>query len=120
MEKSSLINKSCVPCQGGTPPLDNETVAKLLSELGGGWEINPAGHVYKQFKFKDFMGPVGFVNKIAEIAEKEGHHPDLTVTWGRCDVEIWTHKINGLTESDFILAAKIEAALVGEKAEQVY
>ena|SRR3990167_11565661 len=109
MKKICLIDKVCVPCQGGVPPLDQTTIKKLLTELEADWKINSIGHLYKQYLFEDFMQSVGFANKIAEIAEKEAHHPDLTIAWGKCVVEIWTHKINGLTESDFILAAKIEA-----------
>lgn len=81
---------------------------KLLKQLPSGWSINSSGHLYKEFIFNDFMGPMNLANKVASIAEKEGHHPDLTISWGKFGVEIWTHKINGLTESDFILAAKIE------------
>jgi 4a-hydroxytetrahydrobiopterin dehydratase len=103
-----LIDKSCVPCQGGVPPLDAIQTAKLLSELRTDWQINEAGHLYKQYIFDDFMGPINFANRIAALAEQEAHHPDLLISWGACAIEIWTHKINGLTESDFILAAKIE------------
>ncbi len=109
MEKICLIDKVCIPCQGGTPPLDRAMVEKFLAELGADWQINAAGHLYKEYVFDNFMQPLGFLNKIAKIAEHEGHHPDLTIAWGKCVVEIWTHKINGLTESDFILAAKIGA-----------
>jgi len=109
MTISCLINKHCVPCQGGTPPLDSVMANELLSQLGQGWVINDLGHLYKEFLFSDFMGPINFANQIAKVAEEEAHHPDLTIAWGKCSVEIWTHKINGLTESDFILAAKIDA-----------
>ncbi len=104
----NLIDKACVPCQGGVPPLVGKEIEKLLSLLGNNWQINKAGHLYKQYEFNDFIKPMDFANKIADIAEQEAHHPDLTIAWGVCKVEIWTHKINGLTESDFILAAKIE------------
>jgi 4a-hydroxytetrahydrobiopterin dehydratase len=107
----SLSQKSCVPCQGGVPSLDANVAQTLLSELENGWDINDKGHLLKSYNFKDFMSAIGCANKIAEIAEKEAHHPDLTIAWGRCDVEIWTHKIEGLTESDFILAAKIDGIL---------
>src|SRR5437870_209241 len=120
MDKTNLINKSCVPCKGGTPPLDKAIANKFLTELGASWEINAAGHVYRQFKFENFMEAMIFANKIAEIAEKEGHHPDLAITWGQCGVEIWTHKINGLTESDFILAAKIGGVFETDNADKVY
>lgn len=98
-----------MPCQGGVPPLTAQEVEKLLQGLGSGWALNDIGHLYKEYPLEGFMGPISFANKISDIAEKEGHHPDLKISWGTCTVEIWTHKINGLTESDFILAAKIEA-----------
>jgi 4a-hydroxytetrahydrobiopterin dehydratase len=107
-----LLNKTCVPCKGGVPPLTSEEALKLLEELGQHWSINEQGHLYKEYKFNDFMSAVNLVNKIAKLSEEEGHHPNLTVSWGLCFVEIWTHKIDGLTESDFILAAKIDAAQV--------
>jgi len=111
MEKICLIDKSCVPCRGGVPPLADKRAQELLQELGADWQINERGHLYKEYKLQDFMSAMNFANKIAHIAENEAHHPDLTITWGRCVVEIWTHKIGGLTESDFILAAKIEAVI---------
>ncbi|MBM3469075.1 MAG: 4a-hydroxytetrahydrobiopterin dehydratase [Alphaproteobacteria bacterium] len=106
---SQLQNKHCVPCQGGTPPLNKDEIGALLSQVGANWQINEKGHVFKSFKFKNFMEAMTFAHAIADLAEQEGHHPDLMISWGQCSVEIWTHKINGLTESDFILAAKIEA-----------
>lgn len=106
---SCLADKSCTPCQGDVPPLATEEVNKLLKELGNGWKLNELGHLYKKYIFPDFIGSMCFANKIAKVAEEEAHHPDLKVAWGECTVEIWTHKIEGLTESDFILAAKIEA-----------
>lgn len=109
MESSNncLVNKLCIPCQGGTPPLTDKEAETLLEELDNGWKLNDMGHLYKKYRLEGFMEPMGFANKVAELAEKEGHHPDLKISWGSCVVEIWTHKINGLTESDFILAAKI-------------
>lgn len=106
---SCLVDKLCTPCKGSIPPLTPKEVEKLLGELQGGWVVNEVGHLYKKYLFKDFMDPMDFANKVAEIAEKEAHHPDLKISWGMCTIEIWTHKINGLTESDFILAAKIES-----------
>lgn len=108
--KNCLISKTCTPCQGGMPPLSSLEISNLLNEIRGGWTINKRGHLYKEFCFIDFKTAMVFANKIYELAEKEGHHPDLKISWGLCGVEIWTHKINGLTESDFILAAKIEEA----------
>ena len=109
MKNSNLVNQACIPCQGNQPPMDKDMTKDLLDELGNQWHLNDQGHLTKSFKFRDFMGAMGFANKIADLAEKEGHHPDLTISWGLCTVEIWTHKIDSLTTSDFILAAKIEA-----------
>ncbi len=108
MTKSCLINKKCIPCEGGVPPLSESSSKKLLGQLGGGWSINKQGHLFKEYTFQNFLDPLAFVNRIALIAEEEAHHPDLSIAWGRVGIEIWTHKISGLTESDFILAAKIE------------
>ena len=105
-----LAEQHCVPCRGGVPPLADDVAARLLAQLRGAWRINAAGHLAARYDFPDFLGAMGFANAIAEIAEAEQHHPDLTVRWGACEVEIWTHKIDGLTESDFVLAAKIERA----------
>lgn len=105
---SSLTSKNCIPCQGGALPLGSEEANRLMGELNNNWEINEAGHLYKQFKFEDFMGAMDFANKVAILSEQQAHHPDLSIAWGGCKIEIWTHKIKGLTESDFILAAKIE------------
>lgn len=88
--------------------MDKKNSNQLLRKLNDNWKINKLGHLYKNYMFKDFMSAMKFANKITFIAEQEGHHPDLAISWGRCVVEIWTHKINGLTESDFIFAAKIE------------
>ncbi len=104
----SLARKDCIPCQGGTPSLDAEQINQLLLQLKENWKINEAGHLYKTFKFIDFMSAMHFANEVAALSEQQAHHPDLTISWGVCQVEIWTHKIQGLTESDFILAAKIE------------
>ena len=106
--KVCLSGKSCVPCQGGVPPLTKQVVKVLLLELGNDWALNKAGHLYKEYRFTNFQAALSFANQVGKIAEEEGHHPDLKVAWGLCAIEIWTHKINDLTESDFILAAKIE------------
>ena len=105
----SLTDKNCVPCQGGVPALDQHEADTFLNELQNGLQINHVGHLYKTYTFDDFLSPLAFANKIAVVAEQEAHHPDITISWGKCAVEIWTHKIDGLTESDFILAAKIQA-----------
>lgn len=106
---NSLVNNTCVPCQGGLPSLTSEAAEKLLAKLGNEWIINNIIHLYKEYLFADFKEAMGFANSVAKLAEKESHHPDLKIAWGICAIEIWTHKINGLTESDFILAAKIDA-----------
>ena len=107
-ENNCLTQKICKPCQGAISPLTTNETEKLLHELSNGWNLNNKGHLYKEYKFSNFMKAIDFVNSIAKIAEENAHHPDLKIGWGSCNIEIWTHKINGLTESDFILAAKIE------------
>ena len=102
-----LSEKKCVPCEGGVPPLDRSTVDKLLRDLDG-WSL-AGNQIEKQFAFKDFVRNMKFVNAIAEVAEKEGHHPDLHIHgWNKLRVTLSTHAINGLTENDFIVAAKID------------
>ncbi len=104
----SLADKSCVPCQGSVPSLSQQEIEQLLTILKGDWIINRDGHLYKRYLFKDFMEAFDWAHGVALLAEEEKHHPDLRIAWGSCVVEIWTHKINGLSKSDFILAAKIE------------
>jgi 4a-hydroxytetrahydrobiopterin dehydratase len=103
-----LADNKCVPCRGGVPPLTAERAQTLLTELGRGWVLNGAGHLERLYAFKDFAQALAYVNKVSAVAEAEGHHPDLYLAWGKCKVEIWTHKIHGLTESDFYLAAKAD------------
>ncbi len=106
-QECSLTKKNCVPCRGGVPPLNGEEIAKLLSQLNG-WKAVSEHHLEKSFDFPDFMTALVFTNKIGALAEQEGHHPDIHLTWGKVRLAIWTHKIDGLTESDFILAAKCD------------
>jgi 4a-hydroxytetrahydrobiopterin dehydratase len=105
----SLAEKQCVPCRGGVPPLRGEELRNLQSQVSG-WEVVRDHHIAKTFTFPDFQKALDFVNRVGAIAEEQGHHPDLHLSWGKVQVETWTHKINGLTESDFILAAKIDQA----------
>lgn len=105
-----LSDMRCVPCLGGTPPMELARAHELLAELSPGWELNQAGHLERTYSFKNFAQALEFANKVGAIAEEEGHHPDLYVAWGKCKVEVWTHKIQGLTESDFYLAAKANRA----------
>ncbi len=87
-----------------------ELAEALLEKLGEGWSLNPDGHLERTYSFKNFGGAMKLANAVAEIADRENHHPDLYVAWGKCKVEIWTHKIDGLTESDFYFAAKVDRA----------
>ena len=105
-----LADQQCIPCRGGVPPLAENRVASLLKELGGGWTVSTAGHLERAYDFGNFRDALQFANAVGAIAEEQGHHPDLYVRWGQCRIEIWTHKISGLTESDFYLAAKISRA----------
>jgi len=104
---AGLAERNCVPCRGGVPALRGEELAALARELPE-WQVVDEHHLRRGFKFRDFRGALDFVNRVGELAEQQGHHPDLFLAWGRVDVTTWTHKINGLTESDFILAAKID------------
>lgn len=106
----SLAKQKCVPCRGGVPPLTPKEVAPLLRDLGGGWKAIRSHHLEKRFEFKDWAGAFAFTSKISRIAEAQNHHPDILLAWGKVKVTIWTHKIDGLTWSDFVLAAKIDAA----------
>ena len=104
---SELASRQCVPCRGGVPPLTSEEISKLSPQLQG-WEVVNDHHLTKSYKFANFTEAQQFVNRVGDLAEEQGHHPDICFSWGRADISIWTHKINGLTESDFILAAKID------------
>ncbi len=103
----NLSDKHCVPCRGGVPPLKGEQLEQMKAQVSG-WQVVAEHHLVKEFKFPDFRTALDFVNRAGAIAEQEGHHPDLYLSWGKVEVKIWTHKIDGLTESDFILAAKID------------
>ncbi|HKS09300.1 MAG TPA: 4a-hydroxytetrahydrobiopterin dehydratase [Pyrinomonadaceae bacterium] len=105
---SELSSKQCVPCRGGVPPLQGDEIQRLLSQLSG-WEVVREHHLKKNYDFANFAEALKFVNRVGELAEEQGHHPDICFGWGKVEVTIWTHKIDGLTESDFILAAKIDA-----------
>jgi 4a-hydroxytetrahydrobiopterin dehydratase len=96
-----------VPCRGGVPPLTAGEIEPLESAIEG-WEVVDTHHLHKTFSFPDFQEALQFVNQVGQLAEAQGHHPDLLLRWGKVEIKIWTHKIDGLTESDFILAAKID------------
>jgi 4a-hydroxytetrahydrobiopterin dehydratase len=107
-----LRDKHCVPCEAGTPALDDATSKMLLVEVPG-WALRAEpGHpaqITKRFEFADFLGSMAFVDKMAALAEEEGHHPDFCVHYSRIDVTLWTHAAGGLSENDFILASKLDA-----------
>ena len=108
---SDLATKQCVPCRGGVPPLRGAALLVLHHQLGtdgNGWQIVDEHHLEKDYRFRDFAQALAFVNRVAALAEEQAHHPDLLLAWGRARVQIWTHKIDGLTESDFVFAAKCD------------
>lgn len=102
-----LADKQCVPCRGGVPALKGKDLEKFHTEVPQ-WEAVNQHHLRREFKFPDFKKALQFVNLVGDLAEDQGHHPDILLSWGKADVTIWTHKIDGLTESDFIMAAKID------------
>lgn len=105
---TGLADRSCVPCRGGVPPLAGGELTRLHGELGGGWELVEAHHLEKEFRFEDFRQALEFVDRVGEMSEEQGHHPEICFTWGKAHLKIYTHKIDGLTESDFVWAAKAE------------
>ncbi|MDP3963303.1 MAG: 4a-hydroxytetrahydrobiopterin dehydratase [bacterium] len=111
---SDLSSKKCVPCEGGAPPLDKKQIESFLKDLSGsGWILaheEGVDKIRKQFQFKDFNATMEFVNKIASIAEREGHHPDIHIWYSKVLLVLWTHAVKGLSENDFIMAAKIDRA----------
>lgn len=108
---SELARKDCVPCRGGVPPLRGDEIAALLAKLGGGWRVVSEHHIEKDYAFPDFREAFGFTHRVADLAEAQGHHPDIHLAWGKVKLTVWTHKIDGLTESDFVFAAKADEVL---------
>ena len=107
-KNEDLAAKNCIPCRGDVPPLRGTELSKLHQELGFGWEVVGEHHLEKEYSFPDFRRALDFTVRLGEVAEAEGHHPDIYLAWGRVRLQIWTHKIDGLTESDFVLAAKAD------------
>ena len=107
---TDLAGKTCVPCRGGVPPLKGKELAKVHQQLpqSSHWKVINEHHVTRAFIFPDFKQALDFVNKVGALAEVQGHHPDILLAWGKADFTLWTHKVDGLTESDFIMAAKID------------
>jgi 4a-hydroxytetrahydrobiopterin dehydratase len=104
---SDLASKNCVPCRGDTPALKGAELHALSHQLPN-WEVVGERHIHRVFKFPDFQKALEFVNRVGAVAEQQGHHPDILLTWGKAEITLWTHAVDGLTESDFILAAKID------------
>lgn len=104
----SLVTKTCIPCKGGVDPLSRAAAERYLGEVPG-WQLSEDGRrIYREYKFKNFVQALEFVNRVGELAEREAHHPEIQFGWGHAQVELWTHKIGGLHENDFIVAAKID------------
>jgi 4a-hydroxytetrahydrobiopterin dehydratase len=107
---TDLASRTCVPCKGGTPPLKGTELDALRRQLSG-WEVVEEHHLRKVFRFRNFREALSFVDRVGELAEEQGHHPDISFGWGYAEVTVWTHKIDGLTESDLVFAAKVDALL---------
>ena len=114
---TDLAERRCIPCRGGAAPLTSEQIAPLLAQIDG-WEVVGNHHLQKTYRLPDFAQALALVNRIGAIAEEEDHHPDLVLAWGRVEAKIWTHKIDGLTESDFIFAAKCDRAGSGASSRR--
>ena len=116
---NQLAEKKCGPCDEGAESLKGNKLAEMLKELGHDWKLNEEKHLEKTFKFKDFSEALVFTNHVGAVAESIGHHPDIYLTWGVVRINIFTHKVNGLTENDFILAAKIERMIQDEAGKRL-
>jgi 4a-hydroxytetrahydrobiopterin dehydratase len=108
LKTMDLGRKKCVPCEGGIPPLDEDGVEKYRKHIHGDWKVSGYKKISKEYSFVNYRHTMDFVNRVAELAEEEGHHPDMHVYYGKIVIELWTHAINGLSENDFILAFKID------------
>jgi len=104
----SLAKQDCIPCKGGVPALQREAIALLLPQLNADWKLIDEHHLEREYLFPNFKEALAFTNLVGELAEAQGHHPDIDLAWGKVKLKLWTHKINGLTESDFIFAAKVD------------
>lgn len=105
---SELSKKECVPCRGGVPPLKGAALEELHRQVHGDWAVIEEHHLERAFRFKNFRQALDFTNQVGELAEEQGHHPDIQLSWGKVVLTLWTHKIDGLTESDFVFAAKVD------------
>jgi len=102
-----LASQDCVPCKGGVPPMKGEELQEISRQVPE-WNVVEGHHIVRKFGFPDFKQALDFVNRVGDVAEKQGHHPDILLTWGKAEITLWTHKIDGLTQSDFVMAAKID------------
>ena len=102
-----LAEQDCVPCRGGVPPFGPDQIAPLLRQLDG-WRVESNHHLAKTYEFPDFMSALAFTNRVGELAEEQGHHPDIHLSWGKVKLVVWTHAVDGLSESDFVLAARCD------------
>ncbi|RQD68622.1 MAG: 4a-hydroxytetrahydrobiopterin dehydratase [Tindallia sp. MSAO_Bac2] len=105
---SELADKKCIPCSIGTPPLEGDELKSYMDQISNEWELIDEHHLERKFKFKNFQEALDFTNVVGELAEKEGHHPDINLGWGKVKIKLLTHKIDGLSESDFVFAAKVD------------
>lgn len=104
----NLLNQKCVPCEGGVEPLSRADAEDYLAEVSGWTMDSEAKKISKEFKYQDFIGAINFVERVADVAEMEGHHPDIHIHYNKVTLELWTHAINGLSQNDFIVAAKVD------------
>jgi 4a-hydroxytetrahydrobiopterin dehydratase len=105
---SELAERRCVPCREGAAPLEGEALEALHDELGGGWRVLEGHHLEKEYRFPDFREALAFTNRVGELAEEQDHHPEILLSWGRVALRIWTHAVGGLSENDFVLAARAD------------
>ena len=106
---TEFAKQHCKPCKPGAAPLKADAIAKLKKQLDAGWKAVDAHHLEREYTFKNFREALDFTNRVGEVAEQEGHHPDIFLTWGKVGLKLWTHSVGGLSENDFILAAKADA-----------
>jgi 4a-hydroxytetrahydrobiopterin dehydratase len=109
---TGLTNKKCEPCRIGTPPLTKQEIEALLPQLSSQWIVVDDHHLERQFSFPDFKSALDFTVKVGQLAEQEGHHPDIQLSWGKVKITLFTHKIKGLSLNDFILSSKIDRIIV--------
>lgn len=105
---SDLASRNCEPCRSGARPLEGKALAELAAQIDPAWQVVDGHHLRREFRFKDFAQALAFANRVGALAEEQFHHPDIHVAWGRAAIEIWTHKVGGLLEADFIFAAKCD------------